>query len=62
MLMSPAEGNSLNRYIYSGKQPDKNDYNRVIEIFRRLKDNDSLAYSNGMKVSDEQLAKVQEKL
>jgi spermidine/putrescine-binding protein len=62
MLMSPAEGTSLNRYIYSGKQPDKNDYNRVIEIFRRLKDNESLAYSNGMKVSDEQLAKVQEKL
>lgn len=62
MLMSVAEGNSLNRYIYSGKPPDNNDYNRVIGIFRRLKDNESLAYANGAKVSDEQLAKVQEKL
>lgn len=62
MLMSLAEGNSLNRYIYSGSKPDKNDYNRVIEIFRRLKDNESLAYANGAKVSDEQLSKVQEKL
>jgi hypothetical protein len=62
MLMSPAEGTSLNRYIYSGKQPDNNDYNRVIGIFRRLKENEPLAYSNGMKVSDEQLADIQEKL
>lgn len=60
--MSTAEGNSLNRYIYSGKAPDNNDYNRVIAIFRKLPENESLAYSNGMKVSDEDLAKVQEKL
>jgi spermidine/putrescine-binding protein len=62
MLMSPAEGISLNRYIYSGKLPNKDDRNRVIAIFRKLKENEPLAYSNGMKVSDEDLAKIQEKL
>lgn len=60
--MSVAEGHSLNRYIYPGKEPNKDDFNRVREIFRKLKENEPLAYANGSKISDEVLAKVQEKL
>lgn len=60
--MSVAEGNSLNRYIFQGKEPTKDDFNRVLAVFRKLKENEPLAYASGLKVSDDHLARVQEKL
>jgi hypothetical protein len=64
LLMNREEGNSFNRiYGFEGmRYPNRIDYDRVRNIFKKLSDGFTLAYHNGMKVSEEQLARVQDRI
>lgn len=61
-IMTRDEGNSFNRvHGYEGtRYPKRVDYDRVRNIFNKL--NDTLAYENGCKVSEEAFKKVQERI
>lgn len=66
MLMTREEGNSLNRIVgYENcRMPERVDYDRMRNIFRKMADSgsDVLAYYNGMKVTEEALKRVSDKL
>jgi benzoyl-CoA reductase/2-hydroxyglutaryl-CoA dehydratase subunit BcrC/BadD/HgdB len=66
MLMSREEGNSFNRIVgYENcRLPERVDFDRVRNIFHKMANSgqDVLAYHNGMKVTDETLKKVSDKL
>lgn len=61
-IMTRNEGNSFNRIhgYESSRYPERVDYDRVRNIFNKLKG--SLAYENGMVVTEDQIKKVQERL
>ncbi len=62
MLMTSAEGKSFDRYCGQGKSPTNDDRNRLLQVFKRLKDHEVLAYSSGLKIKENLLVQIQEKL